>query len=282
MGLAMRDDGWDFDLAPFEMAPDAASATKAEARRSPPAFRGGYRSLRFFMDRPCFALSPKRTQPITIDRKDFWLSASAGPGAGHALVHDLDVLIWGASGLTEEMNSGRELSRELTFQPAKLLRAIHRSTDGRRSYSLLEQALARLQGTTVSMIRDRDKGGRQEIFTLIERYERPMKGPWTIVVPAWFLEQVAATKILSIDPGYFGLRSPLEKCIYLWARAGVGRDEGKVTSISLGAAYARSGATGEFGKFRAKVAAIAAADELPGYALKIKDDSLVLSLRARS
>src|SRR4051812_25682963 len=113
--------------------PRTNAARKGTLNPSPNLpFHGGYRCPRFFMTRPCVALSPKRTEPITIDTKTFWFSVT-GSDAGLALVHDLDILIYAASALTEQMNAGRALSPELTFRPAHLLKAIHRSVDGARS-----------------------------------------------------------------------------------------------------------------------------------------------------
>ena len=172
-------------------------------------FHGGYRCPRFFMTRPCFALSPKRKESITVDTKSFWFSVT-GSDAGLALAADLDILIFLASALTERMNASRALSPELTFRPAHLLKAIHRSVDGARSYTLLEQALTRLQGTHTAMVENKAQHGPHVQFNLIERYERPTKGPWTVVVPPWFVEQVAGAKIVLIDPGYFDLQSQFD------------------------------------------------------------------------
>src|SRR3954447_8115948 len=110
------------------------------------------------MTRPYCVLSPKRKEPITVDTPMFWFSVT-GSDAGLALVHDLDVLIYAASALTEELNAARALSPELTFRPAHLLKAIHRSVDGARSYTLLEQALARLQGTNIGVIENKAQHG---------------------------------------------------------------------------------------------------------------------------
>jgi hypothetical protein len=149
------DEAFDFDAAGES---SAALAKPEEATKARPAspFRGGFRHVRFFMDRPCFALSPKRQEPMTVETKAFWFSVTAG-AAGHALVADADILIYAASALTEQMNAGQELTMKLSFRPVDLLRAVHRSTDGKRSYKLLEQALLRLEGTEVSI----DQGSAQ-------------------------------------------------------------------------------------------------------------------------
>ena len=132
------------------------------------------RDQRETMERPFFSLSKKkRLKAIEYKSPDgqVFVNVYPNPEFGMATIWDADILIWAASTLTDLKRRGaNDLPRTLHFQQFDLLTTICRDTGGRQ-YTLLREALARLQSTSiVTNIRAEKTRRKQRQFGWIESW----------------------------------------------------------------------------------------------------------------
>lgn len=240
------------------------------------------RDQRETMERPFFSLSKnKRLKPIEYTSPDGQVYVHVFPNQkfGMATIWDADVLIWAASILCElKKNSKNDIPRTLHFQPYDLLKTIQRDTGGRQ-YKLLRESLARLQATTIRTNIRADKARRKErqfgwieSFTdVIDEETKTSKG-MSITLSDWFYEGVVMEGgVLSIDPMYFAIKGGRERWLYRVARkhAGGAGDDG--FAISFPTLFEKSGAEGDYRRFKFEMAKIARANEVPGFHLRLED-----------
>jgi len=256
------------------------------------------RDQREMMERPFFSLAKsKRVKPIDYSSPDgkLWVHVSANPDYGMATIWDADILIYCASMLADMARRGvNDVPRTLHLMPYDLLRAIGRQPTG-RAYELLGQALDRLVATTVKTnIRAGGPGGgpgsgagsgaggtgssrREATFSWLDGWtqlvddktERP-RG-MTIELSNWFHEGVMMTGgVLSIDRAYFHITGGRERWLYKVARKHAGGAGEEGFAISMPTLFEKSGAEGQYRRFKFEIARIAARDELPGYALSLE------------
>jgi plasmid replication initiation protein len=246
------------------------------------------RDQREMMERPFFSLAKsKRVKPIDYRSPDgqSWVHVSANPDYGMATIWDADILIYCASMLADMARRGlNDVPRTLHLMPYDLLRAIGRQPTG-RAYELLGQALDRLVATTVKTnIRAGGAGAggaansrREATFSWLDgwtqlvddRTERS-RG-MTIELSNWFHEGVMMTGgVLSIDRAYFDITGGRERWLYKVARKHAGGAGEGGFAISMPTLFEKSGAEGQYRRFKFEIAKIAARDELPGYALAIE------------
>ncbi len=256
------------------------------------------RDQREMMERPFFSLAKsKRVKPIDYSSPDgkLWVHVSANPDYGMATIWDADILIYCASMLADMARRGvNDVPRTLHLMPYDLLRAIGRQPTG-RAYELLGQALDRLVATTVKTnIRAGGPGAgpgsgagsgaggtgssrREATFSWLDGWtqlvddktERP-RG-MTIELSNWFHEGVMMTGgVLSIDRAYFHITGGRERWLYKVARKHAGGAGEEGFAISMPTLFEKSGAEGQYRRFKFEIARIAARDELPGYALTLE------------
>ncbi len=260
------------------------------------------RDQREMMERPFFSLAKsKRVKPIDYSSPDgkLWVHVSANPDYGMATIWDADILIYCASMLADMARRGvNDVPRTLHLMPYDLLRAIGRQPTG-RAYELLGQALDRLVATTVKTnIRAGGTGSgagggpgggpgggsggagssrREATFSWLDGWtqlvddktERP-RG-MTIELSNWFHEGVMMTGgVLSIDRAYFQITGGRERWLYKVARKHAGGAGEEGFAISMPTLFEKSGAEGQYRRFKFEIARIAARDELPGYALSLE------------
>lgn len=237
------------------------------------------RDQREMMERPFFSLAKtRRVKPIDYRSPDgkLWVHVSANPDYGMATIWDADILIYCASVLADMARRGRnDIPRKLHLMPYDLLRAIGRPTTG-RAYELLGQSLDRLVATTIKT-NIRAENRREATFSWLdgwtqlvdERTERS-RG-MTIELSSWFYEGVLMTGgVLSIDRAYFDLTGGRERWLYKVARKHAGGAGEAGFAISMPTLFEKSGAEGQYRRFKFEIAKIVERDELPGYTLSLE------------
>lgn len=237
------------------------------------------RDQREMMERPFFSLAKsKRVKPIDYRSPDgkLWVHVSGNPDYGMATIWDADILIYCASMLADMARRGiNDVPRKLHLMPYDLLRAIGRQPTG-RAYELLGQALDRLVSTTVKT-NIRAENRREATFSwldgwtqLVDEKTERSRG-MTIELSSWFWEGVMMTGgVLSIDRAYFDISGGRERWLYKVARKHAGGAGEAGFAISMPTLFEKSGAEGQYRRFKFEIAKIAERDELPGYALSIE------------
>ncbi|KQM63171.1 MULTISPECIES: replication initiator protein A [unclassified Sphingomonas] len=239
------------------------------------------RDQREMMERPFFSLAKsKRVKPIDYRSPDgkLWVHVSANADYGMATIWDADILIYCASVLADMARRGvNDVPRKLHLMPYDLLRAIGRPTTG-RAYELLGQALDRLVATTIKT-NIRAENRREATFSwldgwtqLVDEKTERSRG-MTIELSNWFWEGVMMTGgVLSIDRAYFDLTGGRERWLYRVARKHAGGAGEAGFAISMPTLFEKSGAEGQYRRFKFEIAKIAERDELPGYTLTLEQD----------
>lgn len=237
------------------------------------------RDQREMMERPFFSLAKsKRVKPIDYHSPDgkLWVHVSANPDYGMATIWDADILIYCASVLVDMARRGmNDVPRKLHIMPYDLLRAIGRPTTG-RAYELLGQALDRLVATTIKT-NIRAENRREATFSWLdgwtqlvdERTERS-RG-MTLELSNWFWEGVMMKGgVLSIDRAYFDITGGRERWLYRVARKHAGGAGDAGFAISMPVLFEKSGAEGQYRRFKFELLKLAEKNDLPGYALSIE------------
>jgi plasmid replication initiation protein len=171
-----------------------------------------------------------------------------------------------------------DIPRELHVMPYDLLRAIGRPTTG-RAYELLGQALDRLVATTIKT-NIRAENRREATFSWLdgwtqlvdERTERS-KG-MTLELSNWFYGGVLMKGgVLAIDRAYFAITGGRERWLYKVARKHAGGAGEGGFAISMPVLFEKSGAEGEYRRFKFELLKLADKNALPGYDLLIEPSS---------
>ena len=237
------------------------------------------RDQREMMERPFFSLAKsKRVKPIDYRSPDgkLWVHVSGNPDYGMATIWDADILIYCASMLADMARRGiNDVPRKLHLMPYDLLRAIGRQPTG-RAYELLGQALDRLVSTTVKT-NIRAENRREATFSwldgwtqLVDEKTERSRGQ-TLELSSWFYEGVMMTGgVLSIDRAYFDISGGRERWLYKVARKHAGGAGEGGFAISMPTLFEKSGAEGQYRRFKFEIAKIAERNELPGYALTLE------------
>lgn len=237
------------------------------------------RDQREMMERPFFSLAKsKRVKPIDYTSPDgkLWVHVSASPDYGMATIWDADILIYCASVLADMGRRGvNDVPRKLHLMPYDLLRAIGRPTTG-RAHELLGQALDRLVATTIKT-NIRAENRREATFSwldgwtqLVDEKTERSRG-MTIELSNWFWEGVMMQGgVLSIDRAYFDITGGRERWLYKVARKHAGGAGEAGFAISMPVLFEKSGAEGEYRRFKFEILKLADKDALPGYGLSVE------------
>lgn len=237
------------------------------------------RDQREMMERPFFSLAKsKRVKPIDYTSPDgkLWVHVSASPEYGMATIWDADILIYCASVLADMARRGvNDVPRKLHLMPYDLLRAIGRPTTG-RAYELLGQGLDRLVATTIKT-NIRAENRREATFSwldgwtqLVDEKTERSRG-MTIELSNWFWEGVMMQGgVLSIDRAYFDITGGRERWLYRVARKHSGGAGEGGFAISMPVLFEKSGAEGEYRRFKFEILKLAEKDALPGYGLSVE------------
>ena len=237
------------------------------------------RDQREMMERPFFSLAKsKRVKPIDYRSPDgkMWVNVSASTEYGMATIWDADILIYCASVLADMARRGQnDIPRKLHVMPFDVLRALGRPTTG-RAYELLGQALDRLSATVVKT-NIRAENRREATFgwldgwtQLVDEKTERSRG-MTIELSSWFWEGVLmAGGVLAIDREYFNLTGGRERWLYKVARKHAGGAGEGGFAISMPTLFEKSGAEGQYRRFKFELLKIVGRDALPGYELLLE------------
>lgn len=236
------------------------------------------RDQREMMERPFFSLAKsKRLKPIDYTSPDgkTWVHVSANPNYGMATIWDADILIYCASVLNDmKERRANEIPRVLRVMPYDILRSIGRPVSG-RAYALLGAALDRLQSTTIKT-NIRAEQRREATFSWLDSWsqivdERTDRSRGiSLALSNWFYEGVLMTGgVLSIDRAYFGITGGRDRWLYRVARKHAGGAGEAGFSIALPTLFEKSGAEGQYRRFKFEIAAIVRENALPGYDLAL-------------
>ena len=246
----------------------------------------GFRDMREMMERPFFAISKTRKEPINYLSPDgkTHVTVSADPTYGLATIWDADILIYLASVICEMKRQGvNDIPRKVTVRPNDLLKAIGRRTGG-REYELLAAGLDRLVATTIKT-NIRAKGRREATFSWLDGWsqvidEREMTQGYTLEMSNWFYEGlVLENGVLKIDPRYFQLKGGLDRWLYRVARKHAGRHGEKGFEIGIRTLYEKSGSSRPLRLFKHDLLKIVDRDNLPGINLVAVGERKQLKLR---
>lgn len=239
-----------------------------------------FRDQREMMERPFFSLAKtRRMKSIDYNSPDgkLWVHVSANPDYGMATIWDADILIYCASMLADMARRGQnDIPRTLHIMPYDLLRAIGRPTTG-RAYELLGQALDRLVSTTVKT-NIRAENRREATFSwldgwtqLVDEKTERSRG-MTLEISNWFWEGVLMKGgVLSIDRAYFDISGGRERWLYKVARKHAGGMAEDGFAISMPTLFEKSGAEGQYRRFKFEILKLAEKNALPGYDLIIEE-----------
>ena len=251
------------------------------------------RDQRETMERPFFSLGKrKRLKPIEYVSPNGEVFVNVFPNAefGMATIWDADILIWAASHMNSLRKQGKnDLPRTLTFQPYDLLKTIGRLTGGHQ-YQLLRESLGRLQATSIVTNIRVPKGKKQRQFSWIESWTDNVDGEtqqsrgMSLTLSDWFYEGILMDGgLLSIDPVYFTITGGRERWLYRVARKHAGGAGEGGFAISMPTLFQKSGAEGEYRRFKFEMLAVVRKNDLPGFDLALeltgKEPSLRMSRR---
>lgn len=237
------------------------------------------RDQREMMERPFFSLAKtKRVKSIDYTSPDgkLWVNVSANPSFGMATIWDADILIYCASVLADMARRGiNDVPRKLHIMPYDLLRSIGRPTTG-RAYELLAQALDRLVATTIKT-NIRAENRREATFSwldgwnqLVDEKTERSRG-MTIELSNWFWEGVMMKGgVLSIDRAYFDITGGRERWLYKVARKHAGGAGESGFAISMPVLFEKSGAEGQYRRFKFEMLKLVEKNDLPGYELCVE------------
>lgn len=250
------------------------------------------RDQREIMERPFFSLSKKkRLTNIEYVGTDGVSYVKVEPGpAGMPTIWDADILIWAASQLTKQKNDRvNDIPRTLRFLPHDLLRSIGRDTGGAQ-YERLRQAMQRLKTATVTTNVRGAKTTKKHVFSWIESWkdetnnQTALSHGMEITVSDWFYEGVLMEGgVLTINPDYFTLTGGRERWLYRVARKHAGGAGPEGFAMKFSTLFDKSGAEGEFRRFKFEILKIVREDTLPDFRLSTEQsDGPDPMLRIRS
>jgi len=231
------------------------------------------------MEHPVFSLSTRPDRRVL--RYDHGgTSVEISPSVkGLATIHDKDVLIYCISQLVAALNAGRPVARRIELVAHDLLVATRRETGG-DSYRRLREAFERLSGTRIvtniptgDTVTTRGFGLLEE-WTIVRRTASGRMVSVSVTLSDWLFRAVLARSVLTLAPGYFDLRKPLERRVYELARKHCGRQAR--WQVSMKVLCAKCGSASPLRVFRRMIRDMAAADLLPDYRLEVVDGDLVV------
>jgi plasmid replication initiation protein len=232
------------------------------------------------MEHPLFSLATKPDMR-ELDYENGENTLKIRPsGAGLPTIFDKDILIFCVSQLMHLKNQGKPIGKRVRFSGRELLIATNRTTDG-RSYRRLEEAFARLIGTTFTTnIRTGDKI-ETRIFSMVNEggfvrtaNEKFQLDYCEVVLSDWMMRAIEHNEVLSLHNDYFRIRRPLERRIYEIARKHCGRQ--KRWNIGLENLQLKTGSSAPLKRFRHNLRQIIEDDHTPDYRIELTDTDQVI------
>ena len=232
------------------------------------------------MEHPLFSLA---TKP---DMRELYYENGANSlkirpsGEGLPTIFDKDILIFCISQLIHRKNRGEPIGKTVRFSGRELLIATNRKTGG-NSYQRLEDAFARLIGTTFTTnIRTGNKI-ETRIFSMVDKGgfvrtadEKFQLDYCEVTLSDWMMNTIESNEVVTISNDYFRLRRPLERRIYEIARKHCGMQ--KRWQIGLDKLQEKTGSNAPLKKFRLNLRQIIEEDNTPFYKIELTKDDLVI------
>lgn len=235
------------------------------------------------MEYPHFSLQKRpRMEPFVYNDKRNGIFIEIKPGhAGMATIWDKDVLLYCQTLINDRIESGQRVDRTFHFHAYDFMRVTGRGS-GKQAYTLLIEALDRLQSTSIrTSVRTGDNEVRErtgfswiENFRVVERKNRKGRevmaaieitiNPWT------FRTLVETRRVLTINPLYFDLKQGLERRLYELARKHCGHKP--YWRISLRRLWFKCGSTQDLRFFKRDLKRIINKDSIPDYQISLAFD----------
>lgn len=235
------------------------------------------------MEAPIFSLSTREDTRewkwVSEDGKRS-ISVVAVAKWGRATQLDKDILLYCISQLIAAINAGQTISKTVRFTIYSFLKATGRNTYG-DDYERTKDSLNRLSGTRITT--EIETGGKRvaEGFGLIDKWrvvEESETNKKMIGVEAtlsdWTYNSVLAKEVLTLHPGYYKLRKPLERRLYEIARKHCGHQ--KMFKIGLDVLMKKAGVMDELRNFRGKIKNISKNNPIPDYSFELADNDIVV------
>ena len=241
------------------------------------------RDAQELMTYPFFALGKsKRTVPIGFKAGEVEIRVEGTAEHGIATIWDADILIWTTSQIVEARDAGLPTSRRVAATPREILKFIRRGTSV-RDYQRLRAALDRLQSTSVSTSIRRTVTRRLHRFSWINEWKELASGSGAplgieLILPDWFYSAITdPSRILTIDPAYFGLTGGIERWLYRLARKHVG-SQPRGWRFDFPFLHRKSGSLARVSDFAVDLRRIADRQSIPGYSIVLLRGSHIESL----
>lgn len=227
------------------------------------------------LEHPLFALSLGDTQVRSYKHGNIEIIITP-PATGAAYVKDKDLWIYCVSHLVQAIELERPFGRWVQFTMYDFLKTTKRNF-GKLSYAGASLMLSRLSGTRVKINTLLDGRMHTEEFGLIETFrmiEDADCATVAVLMPHWLYQSVQEKNVLSVDPEYFDLSSPLERRIYEIARKHCGgQGTWKVNTELLQKKCGSQSSKKEFARALRK---IEESQPLPRYKVRIESEGSML------
>jgi hypothetical protein len=247
-------------------------------------FDAAFRSDMASMEHPIFSLSSKPETRVLSYEHDDTKIAIIPSVKGLPTVHDKDILIYCISKLVHLKNHGKPIGPKVRLTTHDLLVSTNRPTNN-LGYERLESALERLAGTVIKTTIETGDETTTSGFSLISRFEYNRKGSMhadrlrylEITVSDWLFRAVEATEVLTLNPVYFQLRSPLDRRLYELARKHCGNQE--KWRIRIDKLQKKCGSKQERKHFAKHLRETIDEDHIPDYRFELDDDFVMVYRR---
>lgn len=234
------------------------------------------------LEHPIFSLTRKpEMEPRRYEHNGNFLEVIPSH-LGIATILDRDILIFAVSQIMAAKKQGRKYTKYVKFTATDFLIFTNRATDG-RAYQWLKDALLRLQGTQLNTNVKTGSTEQENIFGLIgsaimiKESDTGRVLEWGIELSDWLFNAIDADEVLTLHPGYFRLRKPLERRIYEIARKHCGRQTEWKVSIEL--LQKKCGSASPRKHFRYILAGLAQENHLPDYSVTLEEDFVIFTNR---
>lgn len=234
------------------------------------------------MEHPLFTLS-RKPDMRTLVYKNGNASIEMHPSSiGLPSIMDKDILLYCASVVMNKINQGEYPPRTIRLSLHDLLVATRRQTNG-KSYEIIKRALLRLTGCMLKTSIKTGRTSQGKMFHLVESSEylesERVKGRIIgveITLSDWFYNSLIAKEVLTINPKYFEISSPLERRLYEIARKhDKHMKEADRWSISLENLCLKSGYNSELRYFRKSIKKLCDTNKIPDYFLLLDAKNIV-------
>lgn len=223
------------------------------------------------MEIPLFSLSKKPdTELFRYEKGKQWIEVSPGQH-GRPTIFDKDLLMYAIGQIMEGINRERPVSRRVKITGYDYMRATARGTNG-RAYESMILAANRLRGLTITtnMSGEGDISRRANVFGLVDEVviiekkgERALH--FEITLSERLFADIEAKRVLTYNPAYFQLTSPIKRRLYELCRKHCGNQ--KFWQIGFEKLFKKVGTRGNNRLFRGALNKTIQSNDIPDYIL---------------